>query len=64
MQGSISANSFGCYRLKLAVDLTEEEGDHMIHQLAGLEDRAESPPGLEYWEGDGELGPEYDKVIE
>ena len=27
MQGSISADSFGCYRLELAVDLTEEEGD-------------------------------------
>ena len=27
MQGSISADSFGHYRLELAVDLTEEEGD-------------------------------------
>ena len=36
----------------------------MVHQLAGLEDRAESPLGLEYWERDGDLGPEYDKVIE
>ena len=27
MQGSISADSFGCYRLELAVDLTEEKGD-------------------------------------
>ena len=36
MQGSIIANSFGCYRLELAVDLTEEEGDQMVHQLAGL----------------------------
>ena len=27
IQGSISADSFGCYRLELAVDLTEEEGD-------------------------------------
>ena len=27
MQGSISADSFGRYRLELAVDLTEEEGD-------------------------------------
>ena len=38
MQGLISADSFGCYRLELAVDLTEEEGDQMVHQLAGLED--------------------------
>ena len=27
MQGSISADSFGHYRLELAIDLTEEEGD-------------------------------------
>ena len=27
MQGLISADFFGCYRLELAVDLTEEEGD-------------------------------------
>ena len=38
MQRSISADSFGRYRLELAVDLTEEEGDHMVHQLAGLGD--------------------------
>ena len=64
MQGSISADSFGHYRLELAVDLTEEEGDQMVHQLAGLGDRAESPPGSEYWERDGDLGPEYDEVVE
>ena len=63
MQGSISADSFGHYRLELAVDLTEEEGDQMAHQLAGLGDRAESPPGLEYWDRDGDLGPEYDEVV-
>ena len=38
IQGLISADSFGCYRLELAIDLTEEEGDQMVHQLAGLED--------------------------
>ena len=38
MQGSISADSFSCYRLELAVDLTEEEGDQMVHQLADLGD--------------------------
>ena len=64
MQGSIIANSFGHYRLELAIDLIEKEGDRMVHQLAGLGDRAESPPGLEYWEGDGELGPECDEVVE
>ena len=63
MQGLISADSFDCYRLELAVDLTEEEGDHMVHQLADLGDQAESPPGLEYWERDGDLGPEYDEVV-
>ena len=64
MQGLISADSFGRYRLELAVDLTEEEGDHMVHQLVGLGDRVESPPGSEYWERDGDLGPEYDEVVE
>ena len=64
MQGSITADSFGHYRLELAIDLTEEEGDQMVHQLAGLGDRAESPPGSEYWERDGDLGPEYDEVVE
>ena len=63
MQGSISADSFGRYRLELAVDLTEEEGDQMVHQLAGLGDQAERPPGSEYWERDGDLGLEYDEVI-
>ena len=38
MQGLITADSFGCYRLELAVDLTEEEGDQMVHQLADLGD--------------------------
>ena len=38
MQGLITADSFGYYRLELAVDLTEEEGDRMVHQLAGVGD--------------------------
>ena len=38
MQGSISADSFNCYRLELAIDLTEEKGDRMVHQLAGFGD--------------------------
>ena len=63
MQGSISADSFGHYRLELAIDLTEEEGDCMVHQLAGLGDLVESPPGSQYWERDGDLGPEYDEVV-
>ena len=36
----------------------------MVHQLAGLEDQVESPPGSEYWERDGDLDPEYDEVVE
>ena len=63
MQGSISADSFGHYRLELAIDLTEEEGDQMVHHLAGLGDQVESPLGSEYWERDGDLGPEYDEVV-
>ena len=38
VQGSISADSFSHYRLELAIDLTEEEEDQMVHQLAGLGD--------------------------
>ena len=34
MQGMISADSFGHYRLELSVDLTEEEGDQIVHQPA------------------------------
>ena len=64
MQGLISADSFGRYRLELAIDLTEEEGDQMVHQLADLGNQAESPSGSEYWERDRDLGPEYDEVIE
>ena len=64
MRGSISADSFSCYRLELAIDLTEEEGDQMVHQLVVLGDHAESPPGSEYWERHGDLGPEYDEVVE
>ena len=36
----------------------------MVHQLAGLGDQAESPPGPDYQEMDGDLGPEYDEVVE
>ena len=64
MQGLISADFFSHYRLELAIDLAEKEGDQMVHQLAGLEDRVESPLSSEYWERDGDLGPEYDAVIE
>ena len=52
----------GNYRLALSVELAEEEGDHLVHQLAGLDivespDRAETP---RLWEEGAEPGPEYD----
>ena len=44
------------------MELAEEEGDHLVHQLAGLDiiespDRAETP---RLWEEGTELGPEYE----
>ena len=62
MEGTVSGDSFGNYKLALSVELSEEEGDRLVHQLAGLDrvespDRAETPQLLE--EGT-ELGPEYD----
>ena len=57
----VSGDSFENYRLALSVELSDEEGDGLVHQLAGLDrvespDRAETPhlceegadPGLEY----------------
>ena len=62
MEGTVSGDSFGNYKLALSVELSEEEGDRLVHQLAGLDkvespDRAETPQLLE--EGT-EPGPEYD----
>ena len=62
MEGSVSGDSFGNYRLALSVELSEEEGDHLVHQLAGLDrveppDRAETP---QLWEEGADPGPEYD----
>ena len=37
MEGTVSGDSFGNYRLDLSVELSEEEGDHLVHQLAGLD---------------------------
>ena len=62
MEGTVSGDSFGNYRLALSVELSEEEGDHLVHQLAGL-DRVESPDRAEtpqLWEEGTEPGPEYD----
>ena len=62
MEGTVSGDSFGYYKLALSMELSEEEGDCLVHQLAGLDkvespDRAETPQLLE--EG-AEPGPEYD----
>ena len=46
MEGTVSGDSFGNYRLALSVELSEEEGDRLVHQLAGL-DRVESPDRAE-----------------
>ena len=62
MEGAVSGDSFGNYRLDLSVELSEEEGDCLVHQLAGL-DRVESPDRAEtpqLWEEGAEPGPEYD----
>ena len=62
MEGTVSGDSLGNYRLALSVELAEEEGDHLVHQLAGLDivespDRAETPC---LWEEGAEPGPEYE----
>ena len=44
------------------MELSDEEGDRLVHQLAGL-DRVESPDQAEtphLWEEGTEPGPEYD----
>ena len=57
-------SKYFCYRLELSVALTKEEGDRMVHELARLTDRAETPAGYDHlyndWDGGAELGPEYD----
>ena len=62
MEGTVSGDSLGNYRLSLSVELAEEEGNRLVHQLAGLDivespDRAETP---HLWEEGTEPGPEYD----
>ena len=62
MEGTVSGDSLGNYRLALSVELAEEEGDHLVHQLAGL-DIVESPDRAEtahLWEEGTEPGPEYE----
>ena len=57
LQGTVTANELGQYRLEVSLALTEEEGDQMIGELAGV-DRAESPEV--FWEDSMDLGLEYD----
>ena len=57
LQGAVTANEFGQYRLEVLLALTKEEGNQMISELPGR-DRAESPEV--FWEGSTDLGPEYD----
>ena len=57
LQGAVTANEFGQYRLEISLALTEEEGDQMLGELAGR-DRAESPEV--FWDGETDIGPEYD----
>ena len=57
LQGAVTANELGQYRLEVSLALTEEEGNQMIGELAGA-DRAESPEV--FWEGRTDLGLEYD----
>ena len=61
LQGAVSANEFGQYHLGASVALTKEEGVRTVHEFAGL-DRVESPEW--YWDGDTELGPEYDENVD
>ena len=65
MQGAVSADEFGCYRPELSVALTKEGDNRIVHELARLTDRAETPAGYDHlynnWDGGAELGPEYDE---
>ena len=62
MEGMVSGDSLGNYRLALSVELAEEEGNRLVHPLAGLDivespDRAETP---RLWEEGADIGPEYE----
>ena len=61
LQGAVTANELGQYRLEVSLALTQEEGDQMLSELAGR-DRAESPEV--FWDGSMDIGPEYDDNAE
>ena len=57
LQGAVIANELGQYCLEVLLALTQEEGDQMLSELVGR-DRAESPEV--FWDGNTDVGPEYD----
>ena len=60
-QGAVIANELGQYCLEVLLALTQEEGNQMLSELAGR-DRAESPEV--FWDGEMDIGPEYDDNAE
>ena len=61
LQGAVTANKLGQYRLEVSLALTEEEGNQFLGELADA-DRAESPEI--FWEGSTDIGLEYDDNVE
>ena len=61
LQGAVTADGLGQYRLEVSLALTQEEGDQMLSELAGR-DRVESPEV--FWDGSTDIGPEYDDNAE
>ena len=61
LQGTVTANKLGQYRLEVSLALTQEEGDQMLSELAGR-DREESPEV--FWDGSTDIGPEYNDNAE
>ena len=57
LQGTVIANELGQYCLEVSLALTQEEGNQMLSELVGR-DRAESPEV--FWDGNTDVGPEYD----
>ena len=61
LQGAVTANELGQYRLEVSLALTQEEGDQMLSELAGR-DRAESPEV--FWDASTDIGPKYNDNLE
>ena len=61
LQGAVIVNELGQYRLEVLLALTQEEGNQMLSEQAGR-DRAESPEV--FWDGETDIGPEYDDNAE